>query len=201
MASESDIINLALFKIGADRIVIGDNSKEDLVSALMYPEVRDNLLRAHPWNFATRRLKLAQSANTPQYEWQYQYPIPADMLRVMEVHDNQSGLGLVEYKIEHDPVDGSVIRANASEIWLTYVAKVTDTNKMPPDFRTALSIALASELAIPVAKSSSLSERLEIKANKAVRKARSTDSMEDFPDQFPSGTWMTSRFTDYDIGR
>lgn len=201
MASESDIKNLALLKIGADSIVVGDNSRNDTVSALMYPEVRDNMLRSHPWNFASTRVKLAQSANSPQYEWEYQYPIPADFMRAMEVHDNSDGSGLVEYKIEHDNTDGSVIRTDAAEVWLTYVSKVTDPNKMPPDFRTAFSLALAAELAIPIAESSSLSERLEAKAIKALRKARSTDSMEDFPDQFPQGSWMTSRFTDYDTGR
>lgn len=202
MASEVDLVNSALYKVGADRIEsLTEGSRNADIASLLFVEVRDDMLRAHPWNFATRKIKLARSANSPPYEWDYQFPKPADHVRTMEVHDNDAGLGLVEYRMEHDINDGEVFRTNAEELWLTYVAKITDPAKMPPDFRRALSLKLAVELAVAIAESNTRSAQLEPQAESAFRKARSTDSMEDFPEQMPAGTWFTSRFTDYDTGR
>ena len=57
MASEVDICNRALSKLGAARIT---SLTEDSVNAracnAMYESVRDAELRAHPWNFAMKRV-------------------------------------------------------------------------------------------------------------------------------------------------
>lgn len=195
MASDVEIVNSALRKIGATTITsLTDGSENANVANDLYAIHRDNLLRYHTWNFATKRKKLAQSATSPPYGWDHQYPVPSDFLRIVEVHDNQDSLGAVRYKMEHDATDSTVIRSNAEEIWLTYIYQVTDPNRMPVDFREALALSLASEFATAIQNSNTLSERYLDQARRAKIKARSNDGMEDFPNAFPEGSWVTSRF-------
>lgn len=195
MASDVEIVNSALRKVGADTITsLNDGSDNANVALNLYSIHRDNLLRYHTWNFATKRKKLAQSATSPPYQWDYQYPVPSDFLRILEVHDNTDGLGAVRYKMEHDDTDGTVIRTHANELWLTYIFGVTDPNRMPIDFREALALSLASEFATAIQNSNTLSERLLDQARRARSKARSNDGAEDYPDAFPEGSWVSSRF-------
>lgn len=195
MASEVEIVNSALRKIGADPITsLTEGSDNANVALDLYEIHRDNLLRYHTWNFATKRKKLSRSATTPVYQWDYQYPVPSDFLRIVEVHDNTDGLGAVRYRMEHDSTDGTVIRTNSTDVWLTYIYQVTDPNRMPIDFRETLALTLASEFATAIQNSNTLSERLLSQATRARTKARSNDGTEDYPNSFPEGSWVTSRF-------
>jgi len=56
------ICNLALARLGDSRIVtIGDAKPEAEYCSLFYNQTRDECLRAHPWNFATKRAALSLS--------------------------------------------------------------------------------------------------------------------------------------------
>lgn len=199
MASEVGVVNSALRKIGQNTIMsLTEGTDNANVAADLYAEHRDDMLSSHPWNFATRRVKLARSSSSPPYRFEYQYPIPANYLRTVEVHANEGGYGVVTYAIEEDEGDGTVIRSDAEEIWLTYVSQVTDPNKMPPYFRKALSLSLAGDMAIPIAQSNSLADRFTTLAKQAISKAKSIDSMEDYPEAWPAGSWLSSRFSNND---
>ena len=72
--------------------------------------------------------------------------------------------------------------------------QVTDANLMPPDFREALAYRLAAELAVPIAQSNTLKQQLAEDFKAQLRRAKSSDSIEDFPVSFPEGSWVTERF-------
>lgn len=198
MASEVGIINVALRKIGAEPIIsLTDDSDNAAVADDLFDDMRDNLLRGHHWNFATKRKKLAQSSFEPEFEYDFKYPLPADFIRAHTVSDNDNGDRTVPYRIEFDPsTGGQSIYTNATDVWLKYVFRVTDANIMPPDFREALAYALAAEFAIAIAQSNTLYDRMKDSFRRAFAKARSVDGIEDYPDQFPHGTWITERFFD-----
>lgn len=195
MASEVGIVNFALRKIGANPIVsLTEGSDNANAASDIYEDVRDELLRSHQWNFAAKRLKLGQSATTPPFGYDYQYPIPSDFVRVISVHDNENALGVLDYRLEYDDTDGRVIRTDAEDVYLRYVSKVTDPNKFPADFRTALAYLLAVDFAITIAQSNTLSDRMVILARNAKSKARSNDGIGDYQDSFPNGSWISERF-------
>ena len=195
MASVPGIVNSALAKIGATRITaLTDGTRNAQVASDIYDVVRDDMLRGHNWNFATQRVQLARSANAPAFGFDYQYPVPADFLRVVSVHDNDAGTGDVAYKVEHsDDDDATVILTDATEVWLRYVAAVTDPNRMSADFREALAYALAENMAIPIASSNTLREQMAKERQRAIAKAKSADGQEDYPEQFPESSWVTAR--------
>jgi len=193
MPGVTDLLNVSLRRIGATPIVsLTDGSESANAADDIYTEVRDDLLRSHPWNFATKRIKLAQSATAPTFEFDYAYPLPSDWLRTISVHDNDAGHGTVLYRMEQVNDQNSIV-VSSNEIWLRYVSQVTDPNIMTADFRNALEFVLARDLAIPLASSNSLEERMSVKADRAIARARSTDGMGSFPELRPRGSWASSR--------
>ena len=194
MASEIGICNSALTKIGVGAVglitSLTEGSRNSNLCNEQYGKLRDQLLRAHKWNFATARIKLARLSETPVFEFDYVYQLPADWIRVVSVHDNSAGAGSVRYKIE-----GRRLLTNAGEVYLRYIHRVTDPNDMPADFRETLANLLAKDLASAVAQSNSLKEDMNEEYRRALRRARSTDAIEDVPEAMPDSSWISQRRT------
>ena len=190
MASETGICNEALSEIGAASILALDQDDKNARECnKRYASLRDKLLRAHPWNFAVARAKLGQLSAAPTYEFDFAYQLPSDWLRILSVHDNDAGVGPVEYRIE-----GRKVLSGAGELWLRYIRRVTDPNTFDELFTEALIFRLAWALARPLTQSGTL-EELKRKAFEAVmRKARGVDAQEDFAEALPEGSWVTDRF-------
>src|SRR3546814_19513559 len=73
----------------------------------------------------------------------------------------------------------------AEQIYLRYIRRVTDANLMPSALREPLACLLALELAVPVAQSNRLAEKLEHRLRKRLRRARPTDDFEHPADTMP----------------
>ena len=86
-ASETTICNLALAKLGAGKIIaLDEESPEAQACRLHYAETRDEVLRSHRWNFATRAQSLTENAVPPIFGWNHQFLLPTDCLRVLELN-------------------------------------------------------------------------------------------------------------------
>ncbi|MDJ0951651.1 MAG: hypothetical protein QNJ94_22300 [Alphaproteobacteria bacterium] len=189
MATEVGICNSALAKIGAKRIAsLTEGSKNANICNEQYEKLRDDLLRAHVWNFAVTRRQLARLSEAPAFEFQYKYQLPSDWLRTISVHDNAEGAGTVAYRIE-----GRTLHTAAEQVYLRYVRRAEDPNEMTADFREVLATLIARELAIPLANSNTLFQLMDDRFRGRFRRARSADSVEDFPDRMPAGSWATAR--------
>ena len=193
MPSDTDVANVALRLVGSTPITsISDGSDTANVVDDIYTEVRDDLLRSHPWNFATKRVQLAQSGTDPTFEFDNAFVLPADWLRTISVHDNDAGHGSVLYR--HEIVNGQQVLVTSSDaVYLRYVYQVTDPNLMAADFRRALALSLARDLSLPLASSNSMQERYSAEASRALARARSADAMGSFPELRPRGSWAASR--------
>jgi hypothetical protein len=193
MASDTEIANVALRLIGATPITsLTDGSDTANVIDDIYSEIRDDLLSSHPWNFATKRVQLAESATTPSFEFDHAYVLPADWLRTISVHDNDAGHGTVLYRAEQ--VNGqTVLVASSDALYLRYVARITDPNIMSADFRRAFALSIARDIAIPLASSNSMRDTYASEAGRVVARARSADAMGSFPELRPRGSWASSR--------
>jgi len=189
MASTAGICNSALIKLGATTIMsLTEGSRNANLCLEQYDKLRDDLLRAHVWNFATRRTKLARLTAAPAYGFAHAYQLPVDWMRTIAVHDNDGGAGAVRYRIE-----GRRILTDASDIWLKYIGRVDDANEMDAAFREALAWKIAIDLAVPITQSTTALREAEDGFRRALVKARSVDAIEDFADQMPESDWVALR--------
>jgi len=193
MADTTDIINVALRKIGAKTVssrLAGDKNAN--VANDIYDGVLEACLRSSPWNFATARAKLARSSETPVYGYNYAYVLPADWVRTISAHDNDSGYASMDHKVEQQ--DGArVIMADEEDVYLRYVRLEDDPNLMTSDFRYALSLWLAMDMAIPIANSRLLMRELRDELRVGMAKARATDAIGMPAARRPQGTWAGVR--------
>ena len=189
MASEVGICNSALIKIGAARITaLTEGSKNANLCNEQYAKLRDAELRGHDWNFAVARAKLAQIAGTPPSGFDYWYQLPSDWLRTIAVHASDADTGDLKYEIK-----GDRLLSDAVDVYLVYIRQVTDPNEMDTLFREALAYRIAAELAIPIAASGTLHDRMLRNYRDAAMRAKGVDAIEDYPKRFPQSAWVSAR--------
>lgn len=192
--SDVQICNIGLIRVGEKTITaLNEGTRQANTANTLYADLRDAVLRAHPWNFATVRKQLAQSARTPAFEFTYQYPVPADFLRSIIVSDNTQGTEGVTYRLEYESNDKRVVLTDATQIYMKYVRQVTETAEMDPLFRDALSYRLAMDFAVILRESNVTAERMERRYSDVLSYARSIDGMEDSAESRPEGSWTTAR--------
>jgi len=157
MASDVDIINFALARLGDEATVASisppEGSAQAEHAARFYPVARDSMLESHPWRFATRRAVLAPLSQNA-WNWNLVYAAPTGMLRLLSVipmaapDEAQS----CEYELASDASSVPIIYTNQEAASARYVARVTDSTQFSPLFTDALAWLLASYLAGPVIK-------------------------------------------------
>lgn len=190
MASATELCNSALVLIGDFRInSLDEGSELSRRCAERYDRVRLRLLRSHTWNFAAKQVQLARNDVDPVYEFEYSYALPADYVRLRALDTQPNGNSNAEYRIQ-----GRNVFSDFPTLYLSYTSDVKDVSLFPPDFYDAFAYALAGELAIPVAQSISLQERMDRKGGLYLKRAKSADSLEDYSDALPAGTWNDYRY-------
>ena len=157
MASEVDICNLALARLGDNATVASIDPPEGSAQAehcaRFYAIARDSLLEMHAWKFATRRVQLAK-LTVPSWDWSFAYAEPTGALKLLGVlsatasNDDETQ----PYEAESDTNGTAIILTDQEGASLRFVARVTDTTKFSPLFVDALAWLLASYLAGPVLK-------------------------------------------------
>jgi hypothetical protein len=182
--SELNIKNLALAKVGDYYInSTSEESKAAREVNRVYEPSRDFLLRSFNWSFAITRIELAQLGTDPDFEYDYQYQLPSDYLKMVKLYSTTSN-----YSIE-----GQKILTSDDELYLKYVSRVEDPTFFDPIFLEALVLKMAIDLAIPLANNRTLKETLMVEYQAVIRQARMVDAFEDDEDETPEDTdWQNA---------
>lgn len=191
MASDVGICNKALLALGARTLLsLSDDSTEGRLANRTYPDIRDDFLQAHPWNFAIKRASLAASATAPAWEFTNAYPVPIDSLRILEIET----LSDHEWRVENT-ADGTVIVTDHdAPINIRYIARITNADLMPPSFREALSSVLAAEWAQALTGDADKVQLMDLRRIRKVAEARALDGQEQSTHEaFEAFTWTGSR--------
>lgn len=180
--SSIELCSSALIKLGAEPISsFEDGSAEARVAGSLYPIVRDGLLSAHPWSFATAQTELARLASEPVTDFSYAYQLPVDFLRALSAGDDGRGRGLV-YRIVNRE-----LHTNAASVVLTYVFRPGEGD-FPAFFQSLLVSRLSAEFCLPLTENTTRSRQLSDLATDELRLAKLTDGQQDTPtriDDFP----------------
>mgnify|MGYP006935481471 CR=1 FL=1 len=191
ISSETHLVNNALLRIGANTItdIETDGSHESNTMLQLYGPTRDSLLRQHFWNFATKRVVLAENADTPDFEWAASYSLPADFIRVKKLYDTDSN-----FTIEGD----QLLTDQQSSLKLVYIARITDVTAFDPLFTQVLILMLAI-LAEPRIQGGATSvDRLKMELKELLLEAKIVDAQDGSAEQFAITTFQNARFgTDF----
>lgn len=185
--SKVEITNLALTLLGADLITSMSESTERARTAnAIFDSVRDAVLRAFPWNFATRREQVPSLASpVPASTWKYFFNQPTGCLRVLEVGEEVGGYPF--------SVEGGYIACNFSPIIVKFTFQETDVTKYDSLFVLALSARLAHSMAHRRIQSAAREKELFDVYRSYVKEARSVDSQEGTAGIITADDWLESR--------
>lgn len=170
MPSETDLLNDALGQIGATPITaIDDGTVNANHCQRFYPTLRDGLLRTAHWNFAMKRVELAQEAVAPAFEFAYSYALPGDpyCLKVVEYNGDNPATGdgtdltlLEARQLTKWRVEGRKLLTNDGTVKIVYVARITNPDEWDPIFYQLVSTWLAAKLANAIAKDNAMAKAL-----------------------------------------
>ena len=151
MASQVEIVNRALTKIGEARILSMSDDVEPARSAdSLWDIVRDAELRIRRWKFSIKRDSLAALVDAPDWGFSYQYQLPSDCLRILQVNDIFPGVDLSDYRSTDAAlwrVEGQKILTDiGAPLKVRYIRREDDTGVWDSAFVEAFAFRLSAEL-------------------------------------------------------
>lgn len=152
--TEAQICNLALAHIKQTQTTIAnldtDSGNTAVQCRIHYDVARQFVLADHNWNFATKRVALADISSDPMSPstWAYRYDYPSDCLRIQEIERLSRSNVTVPFKVEaEDDGSGLSILTDMEDARVIYTYDISNAALFSPGFVQSLSWYLASELA------------------------------------------------------
>lgn len=185
MAAKVDIFNEALALLGANQISDPDGAGIAATINSVYDSCRLSLIESHPWNFAIKRASLGQQVTTPEFQYAYQYTLPADCIRILKFYE------LSDDWAEED----GMILTDSSGVSAIYVADITDVNAMTALFRKTLAYDIASTVGYTITQNQGLVEHLVARRQQIFVQAKLIDGQKTNPilNAFTSNTVRASQ--------
>jgi hypothetical protein len=197
-ASNVAIANLALTKLGDLRILnLTDNTKPAREVNAVFDMTRDYLQRRFSWRFCIKRANLAADTTVPLWDWSYQYPIPADCMRILQVgqwYPSPDLSDLISTGGQEYVLEGKYILSNqAGPLKLRYLSRVTDPVQFDAAFDMAFSAYLAYILAEPLTASAEQKQMAYNDYRNAIKDAVIANAIENPPESLADQTWILAR--------
>lgn len=185
MTSKTEIANRALEILGDNPVLdITDNTTRAKACNRAYEPVRRAELRAHPWNFAIRRQKLAADTAAPAFDFARQFTLPGDCLRFLPPSD----------ACDWTPEGGKILTDDAAPLPLRYVADEADPNKFDALFAEALAAKIAFEVCEAITGSSTKKADAKEAYADAIAQAKRVNAFEQPAQDFPEDDWLLARY-------
>lgn len=194
--SQLSICNQACARLPCEPIVTTDeNSLPARECRRFYPLVIANMLEGpHNWSFANQRVSLSLAGtNGRDQEWLYAYSVPSGMAAPIRLVADLQSLGIgVPIPIPGEPyaemwqimqngyeipyiIESGILYTNAQDAILEYTISDIEGVAIPNKVANALSLELASYLAVPVKKDSAREKELLALADLAWDRAIAED--------------------------
>lgn len=178
----------ALIRIGAAPITsFTDGTAESEIAGALYAPVRDALLSAYAWSFATGQAVLSKLETPPIADYAHAFQLPADYLRALSAGASTRGRGL-NYRIARGQ-----LHTSSDGVILTYVFR-PEEEEFPPYFDQALIARLSAEFTIPVTESTSRAEAHFRIAEGEYERARQIDAQQDTPGRIEDFSLIKARY-------
>jgi hypothetical protein len=151
----------------------------------LYPQVRNAVLRAHPWNCATRRVVLTPDSVPPAFSWSYQFLKPSDWLRTLQVGQD----GCPEDFLD----EGGRILADTNALYLLYIWRNENPATYDAMLIDALTAAMAARMAITLTGDVDKKTNAEATYATLMKQARALDGQDQPPLAFLDSPLLLAR--------
>lgn len=190
MATETDICNFALQKLGAKAISsLDEDSRNGRACNEVYTMVRDAEYETNRWNFTIVRASLAASPLPPVFgDDDNVYPLPADFIKLVSP-DPETNYNDRDWRVE----GRNIISFYSAPLNIRYVSRVTNPGLMPPLFVQALSARLAIELCELLTQSNTKKATLAAEYKTSIAEAKKSNGIQNPPTDAALDTWITAR--------
>ena len=186
-ATQVSICSNDLLMLGAQTIrAIDEISDRAVVAANLYESIRDQTLRSHPWNCATKRVVLAPDSAAPAFDYDAAFTLPADWLRILQV--GEEGYE-VDYKLE----SGKIL-ASGTSLALKYIWRNETESTWDAMLVHAMTLQMAAAMAYPITMSTSKEQLQTQKIELFMKQCRAVDGQDDPPQTFGDFPLLNSRF-------
>lgn len=196
---KATICNLALAHIKQTQTPIANLDTDTGNTAIQcrthYDIARRFVLADHNWNFATKRLALADVGSPPAL-WTYRYDYPSDCLRFREIQRLAKTDVPVPYLIEGDgaePIAGLSLLTDMAAAVGVWTWDVETVALFSSGFVSAFAWYLASELAPAMSGSEKLQQAALTVYTNTMKGSQAVDSAEGEADEDLNSPWERAR--------
>ena len=167
MTTKTDIANQALSLIGADSITsFEENTSTARRMRTVYDSSRKALLRLHPFQCATKRIKLAPLSVKPEFQYSYQFQLPDDLIRIINANTE-------DYVVEEDR-----LLSNSNQLNLVYVFDNKNEETYDSLFIECLVLYLASKITKATTGSQGTSDSYYMQCQELIKQAKAVQAQE-----------------------
>lgn len=185
MASDVEICNRALQKLGAKRILsLTDVGVPNAARCnASYELIRDQELRKRPWGFAIKRVQLPADVAVPVFGYSNAFTLPTDCLRILPANT------VTDWSVEN----GKILTNDGAPLDLRYIARIVDPNLFDVNFSEALAAKIAYELCEEITQSNAKQDRALNDYDNAIRDAWQLNAFEKVSEELPEDPWVAAR--------
>ena len=198
--SDVQIAKLALQHIGDryDITSLDEATPEAEQVNLVYENIRDALVREHPWKFSLRYTTPAALVGTPPMGWTFMYQYTPEALKVWRIVNPLDPIGdelpPIKWTIGRNASDVKVLMTNQGTPEFEYSKQVTNSIEFDASFVMALSWRLAETIARPLTGDDSVVDRVKRDAREHVGIAKMEDANEGISrEQSRDPDWIRAR--------
>lgn len=192
MASQTDVVNLTLTKLGQDRVInINDDTEPARVIRANWDLALDYLLSSHPWKFAIVRAELAALAAPPLNTWSLQYRLPEDCLKLVQVSTDWIfySTDVPTFELE----GGMILTDEGAPLPVRYVTRITNTGLWPPQFARTMAMQLAADCCEKLTGSNTKGEKALVELERTIITAKRMSAIERPPQRPNESSWLRAR--------
>jgi len=172
MASQIDICNRALIRLGAPTITsIDDNTKSAKLCKKLYDMVVSEVHGEGPWSNAVKRVALAQNATAPAFGYDSQYTLPSDLIKVIAINDITPG----DY--DHRVENGNLL-ISLDAVSIQYIALLSTPGSFGNYLTNSIVDLLSAEMAYAFTGNGSLATSLRQNYMSRVRENLAMDNQQ-----------------------
>ena len=170
-----DICNLALdhLKQASITTLTAPTSNVEKICERHYDNTRKAALRMHTWNFAMKRVILAEMVTTPIWGYSNQFQLPSDYIRIASIGVDNS---YKDYAIENGILMLNETSDGALKIRYVFDNKSIET--FDPLFVELLSLESALNISYPITGNPAVVARIQKMRDDKRREAFSVDGQE-----------------------